>query len=394
VTGGVAIDLGAGDDTLNFDLSGGNLDIHGNLSINGTSGNKTINTITNGTAHELMVAGNLSNVFGNGNENVTFDQFQVGRNMTVDHANGTSFVTLSVDNANLGKLFNSVGGNLNVNNVLPSGAPGSGFDIDRLEETNVGGNVVNNLGLDDPSFDFGGWTTFGSLSSTPVTVGGSVKLSALNGNLSGGDFFCDGLEVGNALVKGSVRLNMGGGAGSTATFGGIGTATDTTARSVRITGSGAGDGAFVGASTVNGNLGVSLTGTGSNAIDLEGVAVAGNTALSSSAGSNAVTIDGGNTPIATLHSSPAGSTFGGSVAITTGAGADSLSINSGSGPGKTLFNGSVSANLGAGNDTLKLATAGDVEFFGSARFDGGTGMNTATVDAANLPDNQPTLINF
>jgi hypothetical protein len=394
VTGSVVMSLGAGDDSVTLDLSSGNIDIAGSLVINGTGGNKTINTITGGTKNDLNVGGNLTNLFGNGTENVTLDQFQVRGNMTIDHANGTSFVTLGVDAANLGTLFNNVGGNLNVNNVTSSGVAASGFDIDRLEETNVGGNVINNLGNDDASLGFAGWTTLGSLSSNPVAIGGSVLMSANNGNLSGGDFFCDGFEVGEALVKGAVAINMGSGAGSTATFGGVGPAADTSAASVTITGSGAGDGAFVGTSSIKNNLKVSLSGSGANTIDLEGVAVGGSTSLTSSTGSTAVTIDGGTSAIATMHASPAGSTFGGAVAISTGAGDDSLSINSGVSGLTTAFERSVATSLGAGNDTLTLAETGGVEFFGTATFNGGTGTNTATVNAGNLPNHQPTLVNF
>jgi hypothetical protein len=263
VTGSVSQLLGGGDDSVTIDLSKGPLTINGNLTINGGAGNKTISTNTNGTGNFLSVGGNFTNLFGNGTENVTLDQFNVAKNVDINHQNGTSFVTLGVDPANLGKMFNSVGGNLDVTNLLASGAAGTGFDIDALEETNVGGNVVNILGGDDPTLGFAGWTSFGSLSGTPVTVGGSVSMSSLDGNLSQGDFFNDGFEVVNAQVAGSVTMDIGTGAGSSAAFGGGSSAGSTSAASVTINGSGATDLAVIGPSSVSGKLSVSLTGAGS-----------------------------------------------------------------------------------------------------------------------------------
>src|SRR5262249_11834573 len=155
----------------------------------GSSGNKTVGTTTAGTTNPLTVGGSLSATLGNGTDIITFNQFNVTGGLTADHANGTGVVNLGVDPANLGTMFNRVGGRLNVNNVTTSGAAASGNDIDALEETNVGGSVINNLWNDDAGSGFGGWTSFGSLSGTPMAVGGSVTMTAVNGNLAFGDFF-------------------------------------------------------------------------------------------------------------------------------------------------------------------------------------------------------------
>jgi hypothetical protein len=383
VTGSLAINLDAGNDTLTFDLSHGGINVGGNLSITGSTGNKFVSSTTAGTANNLKVAGNLSEIFGDGTESTFLNQFAVGGNMTVNHANGNAFVFLGVDPANLGKQFNRVGGNLVVDNVTASGAAASGFDIDALEETNVGGNVIADMGF-GASFGFGGWTSVGSLSGHPVSIGGSVTIDNLTGFLTNGDFFGQGEEVVNALVGGDVTMNLGSGAGNTAAFGGGASQATTRAASVTITGSGASDIVTVGPSRIRDDLTVTLTGGGNNVITLNDVVVGGDTTLTSTGGNTAISID----------DSVGGSVFFGDVTITTGAGNDTLSIGSGTATGVTTFFDEVTVNLGAGDDTLDLATAGDVIFFAPDSFNGGTGMNTANVNHGHIHGFQPKLTNF
>jgi hypothetical protein len=107
VTGNLNMDLGTGTDTLTFDLSTGSIDVR-NLSITGSTGNKTVLTKTAGTANFLNMHGNYKRIFGSGNEFTKLNQFNVSGNMTIDHANGNPFVFLRVDPANLGTKFNSV----------------------------------------------------------------------------------------------------------------------------------------------------------------------------------------------------------------------------------------------------------------------------------------------
>jgi hypothetical protein len=381
VTGNVAINLGAGNDSLTFDLSHGNLAVVGNLTATFGNGSPTVATTTAGTMNELMVGGNLTEKFGNGAVNTTLDQFQVGGNLTISHGNGSAFVTFGVDPANLGKQFNNVGGNLAVLNVTPSGAPAGGFDIDDLDETNVAGNVDVNMGF-GAGTGFAGWTSFGSESGKQVSVGGDLTITNLTGSMSHGDFFNDGEEVVNTAVGGEVTMNLGAGPNNTAAFGGGSAAAS--AGSLAITGSGANDAAVVSTATFNGNVAVSLTGMGTNSVSLNKVMVAGNTAVTTGAGNDAVQID----------NLAAGSTFDGGVTVNTGAGNDALAINAGAGGGVTTFDTAVNVNLGPGNDTLTLATRGMVDFLGTAAFDGGTGTNTRTVDTANLAGTMPTFTNF
>jgi hypothetical protein len=247
------------------------------------------------------------------------------------------------------------------------------------------------MGLADQSGDastgIGGWTSVGSKSDQSVTVGGNVTLTAQTGFLSFGDFANDSLEVQNAQVAGAVTLNLGSGVGNTALFGGGSSADSTSASSVSVTGAGAHDGITVGASDVFGDLAVSLTGKGANAIAVDSVFVAGKTSLTAAGGGNSIAID---------DQAP-GSEFGDRVDISMTGKNNFLSINSKHRTphtGTTTFDGKVSAQLGAGNDTLILAEIGLVDFEASATFNGGPGKNTALVNFGDLLGVEPSLVNF
>jgi hypothetical protein len=384
VTGGLNVNLATGTDTLTFDLSKHSF-VVGNVSITGTTGDKTVLTNTAGTTNALDVHGSYKEIFGSGNEFTRLDQFNVSGNATIDHANGNGLVFLGVDPANLGKLFNSVGGALTVENVTPSGAAGTGFDVNALEETNVGGSVTSHMGRGD-STGFGGWTSVGSLSSKSVSVGGNVAITSAGGFLAFGDFANDGEEVVNANVKGNVIMNLGSGAGNTALFGNGTSASSTSANDVTIIGSGSHDAVTVGPSVVHGDLTVALLGQGGNSIGVDDVSVTGGTSLMAAGGGNSIAID---------NQAP-GSTFGGRVGILMGGANNLLEINSHSqgSPGTTTFDGAVMASLGAGNDALILAEAGKVDFKVASILNGGTGKNHAVVNHNNIEGVQPKLVNF
>jgi hypothetical protein len=79
--------------------------------------------------------------------------------------------------------------------------------------------------------------------------------------------------------------------------------------------------------------------------------------------------------------------------VNTGDGDDTLEIGN---AGPVDFLNSVNVNLGAGNDSLTLATTGPVGFSAGflAVFDGGTGFNQKTTNAANITGPLPQLVNF
>lgn len=390
VTGSLAYNMGSGNDNVTFDLSGRPIVIGGDLSITGSSGSKTVLTNTDGSRNFLTVGGNFSEVYGNstGVELTRLNQFRVAGNMTIDHANGGSLVFLGVDPTNLGDLFNNVGGNLIVDNVTATGAAASGFDVNALEETNVGGFVRASMGFADQSGDanngVAGWTSFGSQSDQTVNVGGSVTMTDRSGFLSFGDFANDGLEVQNARVTGDVTMNLGSGAGNTAMFGGGNTPDGTSARSLTITGRGAHDGAALANGNVVGNVAVSLMGNSANSIALDQFTVAGNTSLSTAGGSSSITID---------DQAP-GSTFVGRVGMTMSGTNNFLSINSKHrtpDTDTTVFNGAVTASLGTGMNTLHVAAIGGVDFEAPAMFNVGSPASTVIDVTSNLTGGTPTV---
>lgn len=380
VTGNLSVNLGGGNDFVTFDLSQSSIDV-GNLSLTGTTGNKTVQTKTSGSDNFLNVHGNYKQVFGDGNEFTRLNQFDVDGNMTINHANGGSFVFLRVDPANLGATFNTVQGDLTVDNVTANGRAATGFDVNALEETNVGGSVYANMGN---ATGVGGWTTVGSLSDTWVNIGGDVVLTAQTGFMAFGDVANDGLEVWNAQVTGGVTMSLGNAAGNTALFGGS-TAENATAGYVSVTGQGAHDAATIGASQIFGDLDVSLTGRGGNSIAVDSVFVGGETSLKTSGGSNDIRIDD-LTP---------GSTFVGRAEIEMTGRNNFLSINSQHrtpNPGNTSFDGGLTASLGAGRSTLHVGLFGDVSFGAESTFDSGGAHNTAFVGS--VSGVQPTIDNF
>src|SRR5262249_19056394 len=359
-------------------------------SITGSSGSKTVVTKTDGSTNFLSVGGNFSEIYGNstGVELTRLNQFNVTGNMTIDHANGGSLVFLRVDPANLGEVFNSVGGNLIVDNVTATGAAASGFDVNALEETNVGGFVRANMGFADQSGDanngVAGWTSFGSRSDQTVNVGGNVTMMARSGFLSFGDFANDGMEVQNARVTGDVTMNLGRGVGNTALFGGGDTPNSTSAHSVNITGRGAHDGATLANGSVTGNLAVSLLGNSANSIPVDQFLVGGATSLSTAGGNSSIAID---------DLAP-GSTFVGQVGINMSGTNNFLSINSkhrSPDTDTTVFNGAVTARLGHGINTLHVAAIGDVDFEAPASFNIGSPASTSIVVTSNLTGRTPMV---
>jgi len=381
--GSLVIGLGAGDDSLTFDLGSG-LTIPGNLIVNygvAGTGTKTTETVNAGQ-FALRVGGSIGIRYAAGNVTTTLDNLRVNGSVAVLHANGDS--TLKIDNLAGAGTFSTIGGNLTVLNTR-------GVANNTLSDTNVGANVLFSNGLARASDNAAGSTTIQNANNTArAIIGGSLAITNLTGDSTTGN------QVGDVMVRGSVAMNLG-----TGNFSAKIADVKVTSAPVSIGGSLMVRGSMAGQDTINlGGAGTGLrvgtnvavaTGNGNATIAINDLTVSGVTAIATGAGADSITVDG--------TSGAVGSNFNGSFALRTGSGADSVSINSGSATGATTtFRSMVGVSLGLGDDTLSLATAGKVRFLTPAGmpvvFNGGLGTNTKTVTTANVSGHAQSYINF
>jgi hypothetical protein len=345
--------MNGGDDTVTFgNQTAGAITILGGLRIEGGVGNNQI--LTPGGAVSLTVIGGFTIVNGAGNDVTNLINLNVGGAFKIDHSAGGGSDTEITNDVGAG-TFNSLG-SVSVTN-------GSGADTTFFEDTNVSGNVVVNSGSGDIATGAAGDTDFFNVTNTGAVavVGGSVSFTNTSGD--GQQFFDD------VQINGNATMNLGSGAMNA----GIGPFNQTNITLIKgnlgITGSGTATltlgngqtGATFGMQ-VNGNLSINLSGSGVQTINFTDVVVGRATTVITGSGADNIVIDDGN--------SATGSTFGGSFAMNTGGGTDSVTIN-GSGV-TTTFNGPTAVNLGNGNDTLNFGNNGTVALFSSAVFDGGS----------------------
>jgi hypothetical protein len=360
--------LGLGDDSIQFDQTN-NILLAGSLTINyGTtgSGNKRTETINASAATSLTVAKNVSIAYAAGDDNTAFEGLNVGGNMSVTHTAGDSELSISSGG---GGAVSTISGSLSVSN-------NNGFDEIAVSDTNIGGSVtIVNTGArvsDNQAGEF----TFKTGDNTPagqlVSVGGNVSVRFTTGDV-------DGVELEDAIFKGSIAVNTGSGFADDVDIG-----PDERNLTTQVKGnvSIAGTGAMIirlggepsNATALRVQIGGFLsitTGAGTDTVTFEDLAVGKTTTVSTGSGDDSVTIDNGN--------SFTGSIFNGAFSLNTGNGNDTVNIGIGGGEGgpvTTTFNSTVNVNLGAHNDTLNLATNGNVALFGASRFDGGADFDT------------------
>jgi hypothetical protein len=346
----IVANMNAGDDTVTFGVqTAGTVSIVGNLTVNGGIGNNTFDA----TAQPLEVIGNLGITNTAGNDSNQFGTLSVGGSMTVNNGDGDSATIFNFT------AINTISGNLSITN-------GTGADNNTIPDVNVGGNVTINDGHRNIVTGQAGFNGFGVANSgTTIKVGGSLSFTNLDGQVD--DFLPD------VDVKGNVAINTG--AGPAQVTGGqqfLGVL-PVVSGNFSITGAGGAQIQFglAGGIQIKGGLTISETGSAASSITLNDVAVGKNTMITTGTGADTVTIDNGN--------AATGSNFGGAFAMNTGSGNDSVDIGIGGGEGRgvtTTFDSTVNVNLGAGNDTLNLATGGNVALFGASRFDGSTGFDT------------------
>jgi hypothetical protein len=398
VTGNLTIQLGAGNDSISFDLGPNPITVPGTLSVNygSSSGDKLTHTI-NGGGNAFTVGQNLAITYGAGAVTTALDNLQVGSNsvphsgnVTITHGPGNSNTTFD---SGLAGLFANILGNLSVTNT-------SGVADNFLNDTNVGGNVSFNNGRAGAGNAAGDTQIFNTVNTTTqATIGGNVAISNVNGNSDDvdGDFISD------VSIGGNVTIKLGTGNFNAFVTSSRVAQAPTIHGNLSITGTGS-DSVNLGADpianpavarfsdglVVNGNLSVLLSGTGSDSLDLTSLTVGKNTTLTTGSGNATVTIND-------IRAPAVNSEFHGSFSLTTGAGNDTFNVNgpNSSGSARAIFDGSVAASLGAGNDTLFLATNAGVTFNGTPdTFDGQGGTNHAHVTLGNITGTFPTVTNF
>jgi hypothetical protein len=380
--GNLVIRLGAGDDSLAFDLTNG-LRIPGSLVVDyGTAGigTKTTTTVNAGQSM-LSVGGGLGIRYAAGDVTTTLDNLAVAGSVAVRHATGDS--QLTIDSLAGSGRFAMIGGSLTVVNT-------QGVADNTLSDTNVGGSVLFANGLARASDNAAGSTTIQNAANTSrAVIGGSLAISNLSGDSLTGD------TVGDVIVRGSVALALGSGnfSATVASVNATG-APVSIGGNLAIRGTGAGpDTIVLGKAGTGLRVGMSLgvaTGSGADSITINDLTVTGVTVIRTGLGDDTISIDG---------TASVGSAFVGAFAVNTGAGNDSVTINGGSATSTTTrFQSAVSVGLGADNDSLSLATAGKVRFntpmMFPVSFSGGLGTNTKAETATNVSGHLPSLRNF
>jgi hypothetical protein len=372
------IELGAGNDSLTFDLATP-ITLPRNLAIDyGIFGIGTKTTTTmNASQNMLSVGGSFGIRYANGDVTTTLDNIAVASGLGIHHMVGDS--NLTIDNLMGAGHFSSIGGNLVVSNMR-------GQATNQVRDTNVGMSEVFSNGQSRALDNSAGSTQILNVNNTtPATVGGSIVISNFSGDSAIGDVVAD------VNVHGSVGVNLGTGNFGTTVAARKATTGPVISGGLRIAGSGKWSGTInLGAPktglTVKQSLIVGV-GNGDASINIDDVHVLMGTSIATGPGNDLIAIDG--------KASDVGSVFGGSVMIGTGPGSDSLSINSGAASSAvTEFKGIVLASMGIDDDTLTLATAGKVKFDAHAVFDGRQGTNTKTVTTGNIEGHVPVLINF
>jgi hypothetical protein len=401
VTGNLTIQLGAGNDSISFDLGPNPITVPGTLSIlyGSNTGDKLTQTI-NAVGNAFTVGQNLAISYGAGAVTTKLDNLQVGSNsvprsgnVTITHGAGNS--TTTIESLAAGQ-FDNILGNLSVTNT-------SGVADNQLFDTNVGGNVTFNNGKAGAG-NVAGFTVIANFANaTQATIGGNVAITNQNGNatVTGANPRGVGDFIGDVHIRGNVTLKLGTGNYSAFVTSDNVPQAPQIDGNLSITGTGSDvvdlgvfpsvqlPAGFSHGLNVNGSLSVLLGGAGADTLDLTGLVVGKDTNLTTGSGNASVTVN----DIRAANDSE----FHGAFNLTTGAGNDTVEINGphASGSGDITFDGAVSARLGLGNDTLSLATNDGVSFLGaSATFDGQGGTNHAHVTNGNITGLAPTLLNF
>jgi hypothetical protein len=375
--------LGRGTDSVTFDLGPGSMAFRGNVVLNYGSagtGDKMTTTVNAGT-NTLSVANSMVIRYAGGDVTTTLDNIAIAGSLVVTHGSGDS--TFSVDNLKGAGSFSSIGGSLDVTNTI-------GKADNSVTDTNVGRSEAFVNGKARAADNAAGSTQiFNENNTTPANVGSNISISNTNGDSAIGDVVADvhvlgsvGLKLGTGNFNATVASRMASPGPSISGSLSV-SATSTWTGTVALGAPGTG-------LTVKRNLAVSV-GNGNATVAIDDADVLATTTITTGKGNDQITIDG--------TGGDAGSVFAGAVALNTGAGTDTLSVNSGGASSAvTDFKGSFVAKLGVDDDALTLATSGKVKFDAPSPktllVDGSTGVNTKTVTLGNIVGRVPTFRNF
>jgi hypothetical protein len=436
VTGNVTANLGAGDNALgvvttpeapgaglsrvggNFSYTGGaagdivdliNGQVGGTLTANmGTAGNDSNEffgqratfsgavTYTGGPTGDNDVDFDLATfdknvtvTTGAGDDTIDLGGAQVAGTVTVTAGTGTNYFNLSPENATDANVVGavkftatSVANEHNSVQVISATlhntlgvTTGASDDSVNLSGASITGNTTLSLGTGNNDAEDGtGATIAGNFSYTATSVAGSTNTVTLTSGAFGGTFGLttgasdDTVNLAGSTITGKATLNVGNGTNTV-------TDVDVTA-------------APTGLLTAHSDLSVT-GGTGDDSLDLSGANVTGKTTLALGTGNNdveATTAANFTGAFACTATSVAGatntidllsSTFGNTVAITTGASDDTLDL---SGAHAT---GNATINLGAGNNNFQVIGSAAASFGGNLGVTAtGSGDNTITVGSA------------
>ena len=305
----MVINLGAGNNSLTFDNTNGAINLTGptttnsshqlvqavgtDLIITSSSGNKTITASNLYLMHE---AAGLSMTLGSGTETTTFTDSNITGSATIKHT-GTGNTSFTIDTSNSNSNALNTWGSLSITN-------GTGSDINSVTDTNFTGNVTISNGAGSGSGQYGGSQTLFSDGNNQnlLTIGGNLTISTTTGQSD--------TEINDYNVHGALSITGGAGVSNQAnpnivgvennqtysgsgvpTFGSISITAGSVAAGLDIdlgtTETANADYPFIVATT----LSVSATGSGSVAMELDGLTVGGAATLSDASTTSGDTIN-------------------------------------------------------------------------------------------------------
>jgi hypothetical protein len=192
----IVLNLGAGNDSVTFDGSQntGTLSLPGNLTINGTSGNKTIGA----TQLYLLGSANLKiSLTGTGLDAISFVDCNINGTATISHT-GIGNTAFAIDTSTNNPDAVNHWGSLSITN-------GTGSDVNAIRDTDFAGNVIikNNAGATSATGPGGGsFNTFAADNNTGIlTVTGSVTVTTTTGQSD--------TEINDYNVHGTLTVNTG-----------------------------------------------------------------------------------------------------------------------------------------------------------------------------------------